>query len=304
MQGGFMTGWLDWGVEFILQVQQWSPALDLPFKFLTFMGNEEFFLLFLPFIYWCVDRRAGVRLTLLFLFSAYVNSLCKVLVAQPRPFVYDTRVRAIVHAGGYGFPSGHTQGAVVVWGFLARTFRRPTVIVLCVFLMLGIPFSRVYLGVHFPTDLLGGYLIGAFILSLFSYLEPYLQKWIPSLSLKQILALALGIPLVLVACFPKLGPSGVTAGATMAGMGVGFALENRLQGFQTHDRWRRRLISYVLGIFVLLVLWLGLKIAFKHLEPAPVFRFIRYFVVGLWGSWLAPMVFVKLGLAQRRSPAA
>ena len=116
---------LDWGVEVVLWFQQFSPALDLPFKSLTFLGNLEFFLILMPLIYWCLDRRMGARLLILFLISAYINSVAKVIADQPRPFHYDSRIKALVHAGGGGLPSGHTQSAVVVWGYLASQARRP-----------------------------------------------------------------------------------------------------------------------------------------------------------------------------------
>jgi len=110
---------LDWGIEVVLGFQQFSPALDLPFKGLTFMGNLEFFLVFMPLIYWCIDRRMGARLLVLFLISAYANAIAKVVADQPRPFQYDPRVKPLGHAAGGGLPSGHTQGTVVVWGYLA-----------------------------------------------------------------------------------------------------------------------------------------------------------------------------------------
>ena len=73
----------------------------------------------MPLFYWCLDRRTGSRLFFLLLLSAYVNAVAKVLANQPRPFTYDPRVQALVKAGGGGMPSGHTQNAVVIWGFLA-----------------------------------------------------------------------------------------------------------------------------------------------------------------------------------------
>ena len=113
-----MESTLDWGVKVVLCLQKFSPSLDQFFKAITFMGDEAFFLLLIPLIYWCIDRRIGIRLTILFLFCVYANSVAKVLVAQPRPFEYDTRVKQLVEAGGGGLPSLHTQGAVVVWGYL------------------------------------------------------------------------------------------------------------------------------------------------------------------------------------------
>ena len=60
-----MKPFLDWGIEVVLWFQQFSPALDLPFKSLTFLGNLEFFLILMPLIYWCLDRRLGARLLIL-----------------------------------------------------------------------------------------------------------------------------------------------------------------------------------------------------------------------------------------------
>ncbi|HIE39110.1 MAG TPA: phosphatase PAP2 family protein, partial [Anaerolineae bacterium] len=174
-----MEGILDWGVEVILWCQRFSPALDLPFRLFTFMGEETFFLLLLPILYWCLDRRTGARLTVLFLFSAYINAVAKVVAGQPRPLDYaPNRVRPLWDTGGYGLPSGHTQSAVVVWGYLASQLRRAWLWVVAGLLMVFIPLSRVYLGVHFPTDLLCGYILGAVLLLLYLWLEPGAEMWL------------------------------------------------------------------------------------------------------------------------------
>ena len=169
---------LDWGIEVVLWFQQFSPALDLPFKTLTFLGDETFYLVFMPLIYWCIDRPTGSRLFFLLLFSAYLNSIAKVLSDQPRPFTYDQRVQSIVDAGGGGMPSGHTQNAVVIWGFLAARSGKKISWLIAAFLMVGIPLSRVYLGVHFPTDLIGGYLLGGIIMIMFLLSAPRLEIWL------------------------------------------------------------------------------------------------------------------------------
>ena len=73
-----MTSLFDWGIQVILWFQQFSPALDLPFKALTFLGDETFYLIFMPLYYWCIDRRTGARLFFLLLISAYLNAIAKV----------------------------------------------------------------------------------------------------------------------------------------------------------------------------------------------------------------------------------
>ena len=85
-----MEGILDLGVRVVLWFQQASPTLDTPFKVLTLMGNETFYLVFFPLIYWCVDRRFGARLIVLFLSSSCVNALAKELAGQPRPCLLYT----------------------------------------------------------------------------------------------------------------------------------------------------------------------------------------------------------------------
>ena len=292
-----MDVFLESGIPVILWLQQFSPGLDGFFKGITLLGNQEFFLVFLPLVYWCIHRRTGVRLAVIFLFSAYVNFVVKVMAGLPRPFDFDTRVRAIVHAAGNGFPSGHTQGAVVLWGFLAAAFSRPWLWVLAALLMVLIPLSRLYLGVHFPLDLLGGYLIGAGLLGVGLWAEPKVAGWLASISFSRRIGFAIFAPLLLVLGFSGGDAGAVTAGGALAGMGAGFVLERRWVGFRADGPPSQRMLRFAAGIIGLVVIWAGLKVAFAGLEPAALFRFIRYALVGLWGGFGAPWVFVRLKLA-------
>lgn len=288
----------------MLWFQRFSPALDLPFKAFTMLGEEPLLMLLLPLIYWCVDRRTGVRLTFLVLISAYVNALAKVLAGQPRPFEYDLRVRQLYEASGGGLPSGHTQGAVVLWGYLAARFRKRWLVVLCGLLMILIPLSRIYLGVHFPTDLLGGYLLGALLLGLFIWLESDVGEWLGRQGLVWQLVAALALPAVLLMFLPAEDDLAVSATATVMGMSIGFVLEPRWVSFQTGGVWWRRALRFALGAAALLALRFGLKAVFSGLEPALVLRFVRYALLGIVGALGAPWAFVKLGLAESaRGPA-
>ena len=291
---------LDWGIALILWLQQFRPTLDLPFRVFTFAGDELFFLLFLPLVYWCLDRRLGARVTLLFLVSAYVNAAAKVFAAQPRPAFYDARVWAYSDVGGSGgFPSGHTQNTLAVWGYLAARVRRAWMWIVAGVLLVLVPLSRLYLGVHFPHDLFGGYVIGALLL--FAYLRwgERVEQWLARQSLGAQLALvaAFSVPLMLI--FPS--KDGVTGGATLLGMGIGLVIQARWIGFETDGVLWKRALRYALGAAVIVGLWAGLRAAFSGLEPALLFRFIRYALMGFWGGAGAPWVFVKLGLAPNSS---
>jgi len=294
-----MESLLDWGIEVVLWSQQFSPALDLPFKILTSLGDKEFFLLLMPLIYWCIDRQAGARLFILLLFSAYLNEVAKLLTDQPRPFQHDSRILRIVDADSGGFPSGHTQSAVVVWGYLACRFQKKSLWLLAGFLILAVPLSRIYLGAHFPTDLLGGYAVGALVLFLFLRLDSPVASWFTRRGLFYQLGVSIGIPLLLMLVIPPGNDGLLTAVGALMGVGSGVVLERRWVRFCSGGRWWKQVLRYLVGMAILIGVWLGLRTAFDQLEPADGYRVYRYALVGLWGGLGAPWLFVRLKLAAR-----
>jgi membrane-associated phospholipid phosphatase len=292
-----MQSILDWGANVVLWFQQFHPVLDLPFKGFTLLGEEEFFMLLLPLVYWCLDRRTGARLAVVFLFSAWSNAVAKVLAAQPRPFQYDSRVLQLFDVTGGGLPSGHTQNTVVIWGYLAAQFRRPWLWIVAAALMIFVPLSRIYLGLHFPTDLLGGYILGAGLLLIYLKLEPVVEAWLARRRLAWQIGLAVLVPALLLLIFPTSDESAVTGAAMLLGMGVGIPLERRRVGFEAAGPWPKRLLRLALGVAVLFALRFGLKAAFDGLDPEPVFRFVRYSIIGLFAALIAPWAFVRMRLA-------
>lgn len=294
-----MNAVLDWGIMVVLWLQQFSPALNGPFTLLSWLGEETFFMFLIPFIWWCVDKRKGGYLAVLCMFSFYLNALGKALASQPRPFTYDPRVKQLYEATGGGFPSGHTQGSVTTWGYLIAAFKKRWLWIVGIVLMVLIPLSRLYLGVHFPTDLLGGYVIGGVVLALTLWLGPRVEVWVKQLSLPWQVGLPLVLGVVLALVFPVGPEDGITAPATLAGLGMGLALEEAWIAFQPAADWKRRLLAFALGALVMIGLRYGLKALFEPLGMEGVLRFVRYTLMGLWGSLGAPWAFVKLGLAQR-----
>jgi len=291
---------LDWGIEVVLWFQQFSPGLDLPFKSLTFLGNLEFFLIFMPLIYWCCDRAAGARLLILFLISAYLNTIAKVLLDQPRPFQYDPRVKPLVPASGGGLPSGHTQGAVVVWGYLAARVRQAWMWGLAGFLMIGIPMSRLYLGVHFPTDLIGGYILGAVLLVVYLQFASKAEAWLVQKGIAWQLIMATFLPIVFILISLAGAVNSLNAAGILLGFAPGIILERRWIKFCSGGSLVRRLLRLFVGLIVIFAIWVGLKMAFSGWEPASLYRVVRYALVGLWGGFGAPWLFVRLKLAESK----
>lgn len=292
-----MENLLNWGIEVIVCFQQLSPTLDLPFQIFTFLGDELFYLLFLPVIIWCFDYRIGIRLTILFLFSAYLNSSAKALAGQPRPFEFDPRVKKLVQAGGYGLPSGHTQSTVVVWGFIAARFRNRSTWLIATLLIILVPLSRVYLGVHFPTDLLGGYLLGIIILFVFLNIETHAVQWLKKRSLVSQLGLSGILPILMMLVYPGDVMESIPTSATLMGGCIGLTFAHKWIRFEAGGVWWKRLLRYLLGMVIISLFYFGLKVVFADLEPASVYRFVRYALVGFAIIFLMPLIFNKIKLA-------
>ena len=113
---------------------------------------------------WVGRRRTAVFVAVTMLGGALLNALVKAAVHRARPVLPDP----VAHAGGLSFPSGHAQSAIVAFGLLLmltlphlRGAGRGVAIAVATAMVLAIGFSRVALGVHFVSDVLAGYVLGA-----------------------------------------------------------------------------------------------------------------------------------------------
>ncbi|MGD2270470.1 MAG: phosphatase PAP2 family protein [Desulfobacterales bacterium] len=286
------------GVNTILWFQKFSPSLDVPFRILTFMGEEGFFLIFFPLIYWCLDRRFGIKLMILFFLSTYLNAIAKIIAGQPRPFEYDPRIKQLIEAEGGGLPSNHTQSAVIIWGCLASEFRKKWLWGFAILLMILIPLSRVYLGVHFPSDILGGYILGGLLLILYFWLAPRIEQTIVKMHIVWQLIVIILLSIILMLIYPGCDKVCNTLVGTLTGLCFGSVLERHYLGFKVNGIWWKRVLRYLSGMLVLLGLWIGLKKLLAGFDPQGVFRFMRYGFMGLWVGFGAPWMFTKVKLSE------
>ena len=285
---------LSTGTSLIIWLQQFSPILDLPFTIITALGNESFFLLFLPLVYWCLHRRIGAGLAILFLLSASLNAIAKAMFGMPRPFAVDPSVMQLAAASGNGFPSGHTQGAVVVWLYLAVRLKKAWLWWIAGLLIFLIPLSRLYLGVHFPLDLAGGYVIGGLLLMVFIKAEGPVAMAMATCSKQTAIIVWCSVSIAAVLMVKAHGPYVVGTVASLMGTGLGLFIERRWIGFEINPDPLKRCLRYLMGVVVLIAIYVGLKIGFAGLEPGWLFRFIRYGLVGLWTAAGAPLFFKRV----------
>jgi membrane-associated phospholipid phosphatase len=321
------------GIDVISMLQR-AGWLDSPMRFFSFLGSEQFFMFVLPVIYWCLDAGLGMRVGFILLFSDAFNGLLKLALHSPRPYWVDAKIRALASETSFGAPSGHAQNAAAIWGMIGARSRSNAIWWLSGTLIFLIGLSRMYLAVHFPTDVILGWLFGALILSVFLALWDPIVAWLKQRTLVQQLLLSLVLPaaallftgaaelalrgFVLPAEWsvnaarageqlpaPISMAGAVTDAGTLFGLALGLVWVQRMGGFQPSGPLWKRLGCLAVGVIGVGVLYLGLKLIFPAGETlvAAVFRFVRYALIGLWVSGGAPWAFARLGLLDEHARA-
>jgi len=319
-----MDAIINFGIRLIQALQTLSPALDAPMKFFTYVGSIDFYIIFITLIYWVVDSQLGVRLLLVLISTDFLGNVFKQLLHQPRPY-WVGEVKARGPETPYVIPSTHSSGSLSVWGTLAYHLRKDWLWAVSGLIILLIPLSRLYLGVHFPHDVLGGWLIGAAVIYSFIRLEPRVLPWMKRLSPLSQVGIGLGISILMIliglvigmliasspdpadwAHFASMARSPdryFTLGGAFAGAIAGYVSMLRYARFQTGGPPLQQTGRYFLGIAGVLVIYLGLDVLFSLLAADEsvagyILRYIRYACVTFWMAFGAPWMFLKLKLAQ------
>lgn len=320
---------IDAGIAFIISLQGLGDWLTIPMRFFSYLGTEDFFFLVLPLIYWSIDSALGLRVGFILVTSSTFNYLGKLIFAGPRPYWVSSHVRALWSETTFGIPSGHAQDAMSVWGIIAAYRKQVWVWVVAGFLIFFIGFSRLYLGAHFPQDVLLGWLIGGVLVWAFSRFWEPVSAWLGKQSFAQQTVVAFIVSMVFVALgmlvvswragyqIPAqwtdnallagmeapapVDPNGVfTSAGTVFGLGFGLAWIMSLGGYQAKGPVWMRSLRYVIGLVGILILWMGLGQVFPRGDGLLVYslRYLRYTLVGWWVTGGAPWVFIRFKIIE------
>ncbi len=287
------------------------------FEIIAFTGEPIFFIVFVAIFYIAYDKKFAKNLALTLAFSAYLNEFLKEVFKDPRP---ATNIDKTAEYGyiepGYGFPSGHSQNAVAIWGYMGYHFKdktKPPIIIPIILsiLIFLIALSRIILGMHDLQDIIGGLVIGIGFLLAFIYLEPIANERFEPLSLmnKIIIVIVVSIALFLVGTllFPKasLGlvknapsytdeGSFALVGGIILGLGVGYLLENEYIKYQPHDlETKQKIINLILGLIILFAVYFAFEVL-KGVFNSVVYRYVRYALVSFILTFISPLLFKKI----------
>ena len=167
------SAWLEWQIDYLLILQNFRDLshhiFDNFFLTITTFGEVLIPIFVICGLYWTVNKKIGQFVLWSYLMGFVANQIAKTTACIYRPWILDCRVhplaQAIPAATGYSFPSGHTAGAVTIWGGCAVSFWNNKIIrYTCFAIVLCVMFSRNYVGVHTPQDVIVSFILSCFVL--------------------------------------------------------------------------------------------------------------------------------------------
>jgi membrane-associated phospholipid phosphatase len=323
------------GEELLKIIQGFAnPFFDLYFGVLTSAGNTLPIIIILILLYYTINKEYSLRFAILLIFSAHFNIIAKIFFHNPRPYLHDTSFRVttdifghqtIWGANGYSFPSGHSQTQGTVWSYIFSKYRNYQIMIIGIILLISIPISRCYLGVHWPSDILFGVIFGAFLTLIFLYLDKnYSEKVIQLDDSKKILLGMIGsigllifgfIALIIGSLFPFNSTISLidphvwneadlgTYPGMLAGVVIGQVLERKYVNFEIkRDQSIIILIRVIIGLCSITILYFiakaveGMAEQFQHnlIWITTLINFLAYFTIALFAAFIIPWVFTKI----------
>ncbi|MDR0889840.1 MAG: phosphatase PAP2 family protein [Oscillospiraceae bacterium] len=298
-----------------------NPVLDAIMLFITRFGEETVFLLIALTVFWCASKREGYYLLFVGFFGTVLNQFLKLACRVPRPFVRDPQFSAVEAAkngaGGYSFPSGHTQSVAGTLGGIARWHKNARFRVACICLLLLTAFSRMYLGVHTPQDVLVSLCIASvLIFALYPLINRAANKPARMYLLLGVMC-AISFAFVCYANFSSF-PANIDAAnleeaqknsyslfGALLGFVLGYSIEHRYIRFEEKAVWWVQILKVVGGLALLLLCKEGLKLLFSAVGWTWVgTSALRYFATVLAAACVWPLTFPRLNaLSGKRETA-
>ncbi len=179
--GGFV--YFGWEIDLMEWLQlHASPLIVTVSKLCSMLGEEMLLVALLGFLYWDYDKRIGVSVGRSLLTCFSWNTIMKNLVLRLRPYMVSNRVKCLmpvdpgadlfdISAQGYSFPSGHSSNSASAYLSAALRLKKRWITVLAAAVVFLIGVSRFMVGVHYPTDVLAGWLLGILVVLFISVLE-------------------------------------------------------------------------------------------------------------------------------------
>lgn len=304
----------DLGLEIIKLLQSHDSSLiDLFFEFISLLGNALVLIVIMISFYWTGSKSLAKRITYLLIFNYYLNVLLKGVFGHPRPYQSNPNdIRQITSSDGYAFPSGHAQLAPTVWGFFAyeswkNKYKIHFIVPISLTLMFLIAISRIFLAVHWPSDVIVGVLLGLATMFIFLKVETPAKEFISAKSDRNlviasfILSVTMVIVSTLIVIFfgndPLISNNG-QMGGVLFGLTAGIILEEKHVKFDVVPVKRYfYAVRLLIGISFTLGTYFILSFLFEPFDGSFVEIFtsyVRYACVSVVAAFIIPLLFQKI----------
>ena len=260
---------------------------------ITYMGDEIFYTLFLPVLYWCYHKRNTIVIGSVFLISITLNDMVKEIFQNPRPdpdkLLEGFRALSVKYRpSDPGFPSGHTQGSVSMWGTIMYLVRNRIILAAGVLMIVLVPYSRMYLGVHHFGDVIGGYVLGILCLVIIIPCAVLVEKHYGKMREVFVILILLVVPFILYNILP--GRSIFNYMGVLSGFLAGAYLAKERIAFFPRNGILPTAVKLIIGFAGLFLVKEGVKVL---LPATPLAGFMRYWLMGFWITFIAPLIFSK-----------
>lgn len=267
------------------------------FECITMLGEETILILLIAVMYYAFDKRLALRIGYITITSMCVNGVVKNIVKRPRPFASGAVNPARAHtATGYSFPSGHTQ-TIATWSTaFAMYFKKAWVRVPAGIGIVAVAFSRLFLGVHYPSDVIVGAALG---IGIAIGLSVVYEKTTDTRRLYGITALLmLPFAVFFVVWADPLYDDFFKLYGMLAGLYLANGLEEKYAPITYDAAVWKKVLRIVLGIGVVLAVKEGFKVVdiFGILRVSLLLDAIRYMLVVIMGFGVCPILFKKMNL--------
>lgn len=271
-------------LEILKHIQSISnPFFDFLFQLITICGEQIVLIVIISIIYWALDKKFGEYIAYSVLTSVLVNNAIKDIFKLKRP-IGEEGIRTLREetATGYSFPSGHTQGAASFYGSIAIYMKKKAMYIIATIMIVLIGFSRLYLGVHYPKDVIVGAILG--VLTAWICYKLYIR--IENKMLLYLITFVLFLPALTFAHSADF----IKGLGTYFGFLIGMFVEKKYVNFSVEGTRVNKIIRVLIGVLILLILQTGLKVI---LPTGQIFAFIRYAVISFFGIGIYPIIFKK-----------
>jgi membrane-associated phospholipid phosphatase len=273
-----------------------TGLLNTVFEGITLLGEETLIILLVVALWFAVDKKLAQQVFFITVTSLSVNGIIKNFAQVPRPFTKGVSCVRLDTATGYAFPSGHTQGFATWSSFFAVKFKKTWLTILVAVLVGLVAFSRLYLGAHYPSDVIVGIALGVGIAIVGNFLFEKVKD-LKKLYLGTLLVLTPFIVYFLFVADPLFADLFKTFGMVGGMVAVSF-LDEKTEPLSYDVVWWKKLVRIVLGVVLAVALKEVIKLVnvFDVIQISLLIDAVRYFIVVMAVGYLCPLLFKKLKL--------